>query len=223
MRNVLIILFIGIFLSAILIGCGSAIEGVPGNAEEPPPLLPTSGDYTFQRYIEEKEHTEYRVLYSKVPDSKIVQVKTVVDLDSEDASSETSETINFYEEKKDGIYGYIVLTEDFPSEWDADDIKKFPKTKIIAYPLEKSKEWTETIEDFELDITYHISEIDAEIETPAETFTDCIIIDFEEKDQEGQTLRKGSSVFAPQVGWIRHEIKEEVLKDVHKLIKINER
>ncbi|WP_339149461.1 MULTISPECIES: hypothetical protein [unclassified Sutcliffiella] len=222
MKNVLIILFISI-ISAVTIGCGSAIEGVPGNAEEPPPLLPSTGDYTFQRYIEEKEHTEYRVLYSKVPDSQIVEVKTVVDLGSEDSSTDTSETINFYEEKKDGIYGYIVLSEDFPTEWDADDIKKFPKTKIIAYPLEESKEWTETIEDFDLDITYHIRSINAEIETPAKTFKDCIIIDFEEKDQDGNTLRKGSSVFAPHVGWIRHEIKEEVLKDVHKLIKINER
>ncbi|MCG1022524.1 hypothetical protein [Sutcliffiella horikoshii] len=222
MKNVLIILFIGI-LSAATIGCGSAIENVPGKAEEPPPLLPSTGDYTFQRYIEEKEHTEYRVLYSKVPDSKIVEVKTVVDLGSEETPTDTSETINFYEEKKDGIYGYIVLSEDFPTEWDADDIKKFPKTKIIAYPLEESKEWTETIEDFDLDITYHIRSINAEIKTPAKTFQDCIIIDFEEKDQDGTTLRKGSSVFAPQVGWIRHEIKEEVLKDVHKLIKINER
>ncbi len=223
MRNVLIILFISILISAIPIGCGTAIESVPGKAEEPPPLLPSSGDYTFQRYIEDKEHTEYRVLYSKVPDSNIVQVKTVVHLGSEDSSTDTSETINFYEEKKDGIYGYIVLSEDFPSEWGADDIKKFPKTKIIAYPLEKSKRWTETIEDFDLDIAYHIRETEVEIETPADTFKDCIIIDFEEKDQDGNTLRKGSSVFAPQVGWIRHEIKEEVLKDIHKLIKINER
>ncbi|MCM3617061.1 hypothetical protein M3936_05610 [Sutcliffiella horikoshii] len=223
MKNVLIILFIGMILSVITAGCGSAKEGVPGTMQKSPPLLPSSGDYTFQRFIEEKEHTEYRVLYSKVPDSNIVQVKTVVELDSDSSSQDTSETINFYEEKQDGIFGYIVVSEDFPSDWSADDIKKFPKTKIIAFPLEESKEWTETIEDFNLDITYHIRSIDAEIETPADTFKDCIIIDFEEMDQEGNTLRKGSSVFAPQFGWIRHEIKEEVLKDVHKLIKINER
>ncbi|KMJ57988.1 hypothetical protein AB685_14270 [Bacillus sp. LL01] len=222
MKNVLIILFIGILISVVPIGCGSAIEGVPGKAEEPPPLLPSSGDYTFQRYIEEKEHTEYRVLYSKVPDSNIIQVKTVVDMDSANTSTDVFETINFYEETKKGIYGYIVLSEDFPLDWDANDIKKFPKTKIIAYPLEASNKWTETMEEFELEITYHIRAIDSEVETPADTFKNCIIIDFEEKDQNGNTLRKGSSVFAPQVGWIRHEIKEEVLKDVHKLIKINE-
>lgn len=226
MRNVLIILFIALY-TLFTAGCGTESEGNRGSqnetVEDPAPLLPTSGDYSFRRYIEEKGHSDYRVLYSQVPDSDIVEVKTIVDLEAAQSSSDISETSNFYEETKDGIYGYIVLSEEFPSEWDAEDIKKFPKTKIIAYPLEASNTWTEQIKDFDLEITYHIREVDAEIKTPAKTFNDCIIIDFEEKDRDGKTIRKGNSAFAPNVGWIRHEVEEEVLKDVHKLIKINER
>ncbi|MEA3322373.1 MAG: hypothetical protein U9Q88_20445 [Bacillota bacterium] len=221
MRNVLIILFIAL-CSIFPAGCGTEIEGGQTKAEDQAPILPTSGDYSFRRYIEEKGHTDYRVLYSQVPNSEIVEVRTVIDLESAESSSDISETSNFYEETKDGIYGYIVLSEEFPSEWDAKDIKKFPKTKIIAYPLEASHSWTEEMEDFDLKITYHIREVDAEIKTPAKTFKDCIIIDFEEKDKDGNTLRKGNSAFAPNVGWIRHEVEAEVLKDVHKLIKINE-
>ncbi|KPB04980.1 hypothetical protein [Bacillus sp. CHD6a] len=222
MRNVLIILFIALctILSA---GCGTQNEGGQTQAKEPASILPTSGDYSFRRYIEEKGHTDYRVLYSQVPDSEIVEVRTVIDLESAGSSSDISETSNFYEERKDGIYGYIVLSEEFPSDWNAADIKEFPKTKIIAYPLEASNSWTEEMEDFNLNITYHIRKVDAEVKTPAKTFKNCIIIDFEEKDKDGNTLRKGNSAFAPNVGWIRHEVESEVLKDVHKLIKINER
>lgn len=222
MRNVLIILFIAL-CTLFSAGCGTDSEGGQAKVKEPAPLLPTSGDYSFRRYIEEKGHTDYRVRYSQVPDSEIVEVRTIVDLEAAESSSDISETSNFYEETKDGIYGYIVFSEEFPSDWNAEDIKKFPKTKIIAYPLEASNTWTEKIEDFDLEITYHIRSVDEEIKTPAKTFKDCIIIDFEEKDKDGNILRKGNSAFAPHIGWVRHEIEEEVLKDVHKLIKINER
>lgn len=222
LRNVLVILFIAL-CTLFSTGCGTESEGSQGKAEAPAPLLPISGDYSFRRYIEEKGHTDYRVLYRQVDDSDIVEVRTIIDLEAAQSSSDISETSNFYEETNDGIYGYIVLSEEFPSEWNAEDIKKFPKTKIIAYPLEASNTWTERIEDFDLEISYHIREVDAEIKTPAKTFKDCIIIDFEEKDKEGNTIRKGNSAFAPNVGWIRHEVEDEVLKDVHKLIKINER
>jgi hypothetical protein len=221
MKNVLIIFFLFV-LSLFSFGCNTAQDNQTGQAEAPPALLPSSGDYTFQRFIEEKEHTEYRVLYSQVPDSNIVQVKTVQAIDSSDAT-EIAETNNFYEEFNDGIYGYVVLSEEFPAEWTERDIKGFAKTKIISYPLEVGNEWTESLEDVGIKITYHIRSIDTVLETADETFEDCIVIDFEEKDENGNTLRKGNSAFAPQIGWIRHEITEEVLKDVHKLIKINER
>ena len=188
-----------------------------GQAEKAP-LLPVSGDYTFLRYVEDKEHTEYRVLYSQVPESKIVQVKTVQKLDS----TEIFETNNFYEERKDGIYGYLVLSEDFPKDWTAKDIKKFEATKIIAYPLEVGSKWTENPEDLGVSITYQIRAIDSILETPAKTFHQTIVIDFEEEDKEGKIIRKGTSTFAPQIGWIRHETEEEYLKDIHELVKINE-
>ncbi|QFT88196.1 hypothetical protein FIU87_06050 [Bacillus sp. THAF10] len=223
MRRVLVTLLTGLIV-VVLSSCGTAVEEKSGQAEEAPPpsLLPSSGDYTFQRYVEEKEHSKYRVLYNKVSDSNIIQVKTV-HTTTENKTKEVKETNNFYEETKDGIFGFIVLSEDFPSEWDATDIEKFPKTKIISYPLEENFSWTEEMKELELIISYKVRSIDAEIKTPAKTFKNCIVVDFEEKDQQGNVIRRGNSSFAPKVGWIRHEIEEEVLKDVHKLIKINER
>ncbi|WP_078381626.1 hypothetical protein [Sutcliffiella halmapala] len=212
------VLLLAIFVSVTaIIGCNTK-ESIPGKAATPPSLLPVSGDYTFQRYIEDKEHTEYRVLYSQVPESKLVQVKLVQELDTTDIA----ESNNFYEELEDGIYGYIVLSEDFPKDWSAKDIKAFPKTKIIGYPLEVGNEWTEKLSDLDVDITYHIRSINTSVETPAKTFNDAVVIDFEEKDKDGTILRTGSSTFAPQIGWVRHESTDEYLMDVHELVKINE-
>lgn len=220
MRKCHLLLFALCVSVTLLAGCSTKnIDPTADKGQaEKAPILPVSGDYTFLRYVEDKEHTEYRVLYSQVPDSKIVQVKTVQKLDS----TEISETNNFYEELKDGIYGYMVLSEDFPKDWTAKDIKKFQKTKIIAYPLEVGSEWTENLEDLGVSISYHIRSIDTTLETPAKTFNQTIVIDFEEKDKEGKVLRKGTSTFVPQVGWIRHETEAEYLKDIHELVKINE-
>jgi hypothetical protein len=220
MRKNHLLLFAFCVSVALLAGCSTKNidpSEDKGQAEKAP-LLPVSGDYTFLRYVEDKEHTEYRVLYSQVPDSKIVQVKTVQKLDS----TEISETNNFYEELKDGIYGYMVLSEDFPIDWTAEDVQKFKKTKIIAYPLEVGNTWTEDLEDLGVSITYHLRSIDSTLETPAKTFNQTIVIDFEEKDKKGEILRKGTSTYVPQVGWVRHETEAEYLKDIHELVKINE-
>jgi hypothetical protein len=215
-KHLFLLLAICVSVTAIA-GCNT-LKTEPGTAEKPS-LLPISGDYTFLRYIEDKEHTEYRVLYSQVPESKIVQVKLVQELDSTDIA----ESNNFYEELEDGIYGYVVLSEDFPKEWTAEDIQAFPKTKIISYPLTVGSKWTEKLTDIGVNISYHIQSTNATLETSAQTFNDTIVIDFEEKDENGTILRTGTSTFAPHIGWVRHETKDEYLKDVHELVKINER
>ncbi|CAG9621731.1 hypothetical protein [Sutcliffiella rhizosphaerae] len=217
MRSVLFIFGLYLFL---LSACESPTQEQPGQTEKELHLLPVSGDYTFKRYIEDKEHTEYRVLYSNVKDSNIIQVKTVQTL-NEDHTTNISESNNFYEETQNGVYGYIVISEDFPTEWKAKDIEKFPKTKIISYPLEENKVWNEKIEDFDLEISYKINSLSTEVKTPAETFQNGIVIEFEEKDLNGNILRKGNMTFVPHIGWVRHEIEGEILKDVHKLVRIN--
>ncbi|WP_223700864.1 hypothetical protein [Sutcliffiella deserti] len=206
-------LFVICFGVTILTGCNQS-----ESANEEPSVLPTRGDYTFMRYVEEKEHTEYRVLYSQVPDSNITQVKTVQQLETD----EISETNNFYERLDDGIFGYIVLSENFPENWTAKDIRAFPKTKIISYPPVAGESWTETPEGLDVEITYTVRSINAVVETPAKTFNNTIVIDFEEKDRSGNLLRTGSSSFAPEYGWIGHESSDEFLKDVHELIHIND-
>ncbi|MDX5476698.1 MAG: hypothetical protein LPK00_14290 [Bacillaceae bacterium] len=207
------ILFI---LMIFLASCGQ--QGTEKPTEEKAAILPTSGDYTFVRYVEDKEQSTYRVLYSVVPDSEIVQSKLVQTLDS----TEIAESNNFYVEKEDGIYGYLVVQETFPLDWSASDIEEYPTTKIMALPPTEGDTWTQVIEQVGITVSYEITSTNETVETPVKEFHNVIVTSFEEKDANGEISRTGKSYFVPEFGWIKQESEDEYLQEVHELTEINE-
>ncbi|AST90416.1 MULTISPECIES: hypothetical protein [Sutcliffiella] len=179
-------------------------------------ILPTEGEYTFHRFVEDKFQSDYRILYSVVPDSNIVQSKFVQTIDT----NEVIETHTFYTELDDGVYGYYVVEEEFPEDWTPADIEKFSKEKILPIPPEVGETWSNIIEELDNETTYRITSNSETLKTEAKTFNDVIVIQFEEKNN-GKTIRTGHSYFVPQVGWVRFEAKGEFLTEVNEIIEIN--
>ena len=209
------ILFI---LMIFLASCGQQGTEKPTERTERAAILPTSGDYTFVRYVEDKEQSTYRILYSLVPDSEIVQSKLVQTLDS----TEIAESNNFYVEKEDGIYGYLVVQETFPLDWSASDIEEYPTTKIMSLPPKEGDTWTQVIEQVGITVSYEITSTNETVETPVKEFQNVIVTSFEEKDANGEVSRTGRSYFVPELGWIKQESEDEYLQEVHELTEINE-
>ena len=206
-----------LILMIVMVSCGQQGKEKP-IPNEKTVILPTDGDFTFVRYVEDKEQSTYRVLYSAVPDSEIVQSKLVQTLDSTDIA----ESNNFYVEKEDGIYGYLVVQETFPLDWSASDIEKYPTTKIMTLPPNEGDTWTEVLEQVGITVSYEITSINETVETPVKEFHNVIVTSFEEKDANGEISRTGKSYFVPEFGWIKHETEDEYLQEFHELTEINE-
>ena len=204
-----------LILMIFLVSCGQ--QGTEKPIEKAT-ILPTSGDYTFVRYVEDKEQSTYRILYSVVPDSEIVQSKLVQTLDS----TEIAESNNFYVEKEDGIYGYLVVQETFPLYWSASDIEGYPTTKIMSLPPTEGDTWTQVIEQVGITVSYEITSTNETVETPGKEFHNVIVTSFEERDANGEVSRTGKSYFVPEFGWIKQESEDEYLQEVHELTEINE-
>ncbi|WP_096155314.1 MULTISPECIES: hypothetical protein [Bacillus] len=218
MGRSLFLTIIAVIFIVVMSSCGGQQLGTDNNLEEETTVLPTDGDFTFVRYVEDKEQTTYRVLYSIVPDSKIVQTKLVQQMDSTDIV----ESNNFYVEKKDGIYGYLVVQESFPLDWSASDIEKYPTTKIMSLPPTKGDTWTQVLEQVGITVSYEITSVNETIKTPVKEFHNVIVTSFEEKDADGEVTKTGKSYFAPKFGWIKHETEDEYLQEVHELTEVNE-